>query len=232
MAGDRRMTCRDCARRAAAAALLALAAARRAAATLQGHADRARRRPAARARARSNAPTSATPAARRRRRAGGAGGSASSNSRPPTPRVALDAQPAADAEAARAAAQTAEKAGAAVLLTDLPADWTLAVADAVKLPVLNVGDAADRAAPAGLPRAPVPPAAQRAHARRRAGADAGGAQVEQGAAARRPERADDAAARRHGAGVDQALRPARWWPASRSSCRPTRASATWPTRCC
>jgi ABC transporter substrate binding protein (PQQ-dependent alcohol dehydrogenase system) len=31
-----------------------------------------------------------------------------------------------------------------VLLTDLPADWTLAVADAVKLPVLNLGASADR----------------------------------------------------------------------------------------
>ena len=30
------------------------------------------------------------------------------------------------------------------LLTDLPTDWTLAVADAVKLPVLNLSDAADR----------------------------------------------------------------------------------------
>lgn len=46
--------------------------------------------------------------------------------------------------AARAAAQAAEKGGAAVLLTDLPADWTLAVADAVKLPVLNLGEPADR----------------------------------------------------------------------------------------
>ncbi len=46
-------------------------------------------------------------------------------------------------DAARAAAQQAEKAGAAVLLTDLPADWTRAVADAVKLPVLNLGNAAD-----------------------------------------------------------------------------------------
>ncbi|WGT65354.1 branched-chain amino acid ABC transporter substrate-binding protein [Variovorax paradoxus] len=58
--------------------------------------------------------------------------------------VALATAPAASIEAARAAAVAAEKAGAAVLLTDLPADWTLAVADAVKLPVLNLGDAADR----------------------------------------------------------------------------------------
>ena len=48
------------------------------------------------------------------------------------------------AAAARTAAQAAEKAGAAVLVTDLPADWTLAVADAVKLPVINIGEAADR----------------------------------------------------------------------------------------
>jgi ABC transporter substrate binding protein (PQQ-dependent alcohol dehydrogenase system) len=58
--------------------------------------------------------------------------------------VTLTPQLAGTLEAARAAAQTAEKAGAAVLLTDLPADWTLAVADAVKLPVINLGDASDR----------------------------------------------------------------------------------------
>lgn len=57
--------------------------------------------------------------------------------------VTLDSTGAASLEAARAAAQAAEKAGAAVLLTDLPADWTLAVADAVKLPVINIGEAAD-----------------------------------------------------------------------------------------
>jgi ABC transporter substrate binding protein (PQQ-dependent alcohol dehydrogenase system) len=58
--------------------------------------------------------------------------------------VSLATQPAGTLEAARAAAQAAEKAGAAVLLTDLPADWTLAVADAVKLPVVNLGEASDR----------------------------------------------------------------------------------------
>ena len=58
--------------------------------------------------------------------------------------VALTKQSADSLEAARAAAQAAEKAGAAVLLTDLPADWTLAVVDAVKLPVINIGDASDR----------------------------------------------------------------------------------------
>ena len=61
------------------------------------------------------------------------------------------------------------------------------MADAVKLPVLNVGDAADRLREQDCRAAPVPPAAERAHARRRAGADAGVAQVEQAAAARRPE---------------------------------------------
>jgi ABC transporter substrate binding protein (PQQ-dependent alcohol dehydrogenase system) len=57
--------------------------------------------------------------------------------------VQLDHQPAASLEAARAAAQQAEKAGAALLLTDLPAEWTRAVADAVKLPVINIGETSD-----------------------------------------------------------------------------------------
>ena len=46
--------------------------------------------------------------------------------------------------AAQAAAAKAEKNGAVALVTDLPAAWTLAVADAVKLPVLNVGNAENR----------------------------------------------------------------------------------------
>lgn len=49
----------------------------------------------------------------------------------------------ADAAAAKAAAAAAEKAGAAALVADLPAAWLLAAADAVKLPVLNVGAADD-----------------------------------------------------------------------------------------
>ena len=57
--------------------------------------------------------------------------------------VALATQAAKSLDAARAAAIAAEKAGAAVLLTDLPAAWTLAVADAVKLPVINLSEAAD-----------------------------------------------------------------------------------------
>jgi ABC transporter substrate binding protein (PQQ-dependent alcohol dehydrogenase system) len=58
--------------------------------------------------------------------------------------VALGAATAHSVESARAAAQAAEKAGAALILTDLPAEWTLAVADAVKLPVLNLGAPDDR----------------------------------------------------------------------------------------
>jgi ABC transporter substrate binding protein (PQQ-dependent alcohol dehydrogenase system) len=57
--------------------------------------------------------------------------------------VAFDVKSADSRDAARAAAQLAEKNGAVVILTDLDAASTLAVADAVKLPVLNVGLAAD-----------------------------------------------------------------------------------------
>jgi ABC transporter substrate binding protein (PQQ-dependent alcohol dehydrogenase system) len=57
--------------------------------------------------------------------------------------VLIDSKPISTLEAARAAAIAAEKAGAAVLLTDLNPAWTLAVADAVKLPVLNLSEAAD-----------------------------------------------------------------------------------------
>ena len=57
--------------------------------------------------------------------------------------VALTRQGANTLEAARAAAVAAEKAGATLLLTDLPAAWTLAVADGVKVPVLNLSEAAD-----------------------------------------------------------------------------------------
>jgi ABC transporter substrate binding protein (PQQ-dependent alcohol dehydrogenase system) len=58
--------------------------------------------------------------------------------------LALDTVPVANAAAAKEAAQRAEKGGAAVVLADLPADWTLAAADAIKLPVMNLGDASDR----------------------------------------------------------------------------------------
>lgn len=58
--------------------------------------------------------------------------------------LTLDTVPVANAAAAKDAAQKAEKGGAVVVLTDLPAEWTLAAADAVKLPVMNLGDASDR----------------------------------------------------------------------------------------
>ena len=58
--------------------------------------------------------------------------------------IALSQAPARSVESARAAAIAAEKGGAALILTDLPADWTLAVADAVTLPVLNLGAPDDR----------------------------------------------------------------------------------------
>lgn len=59
-------------------------------------------------------------------------------------KVDLETREVADLAAARAAAQAAEKAGAAVIVAELPADWLLAVADAVKVPVLNIGAADDR----------------------------------------------------------------------------------------
>ena len=46
-------------------------------------------------------------------------------------------------DAARAAAQKAEKAGAAVLVVNLPGTWVAALAGAVKIPVLNVSASAD-----------------------------------------------------------------------------------------
>jgi ABC transporter substrate binding protein (PQQ-dependent alcohol dehydrogenase system) len=58
--------------------------------------------------------------------------------------VQLDTREVADAASARAAALAAEKAGAALLLADLPADALLAAADAVKIPVLNLSAADDR----------------------------------------------------------------------------------------
>lgn len=58
--------------------------------------------------------------------------------------LALETVNVANAAEAKAAAQKAEKGGAVALFTDLPADATLAVADAVKLPVLNLSAASDR----------------------------------------------------------------------------------------
>ena len=58
--------------------------------------------------------------------------------------VQLQVSEVADAPAAKAAAAAAEMGGASALVTDLPAAWTLAATDATRLPVLNVGAAADR----------------------------------------------------------------------------------------
>jgi ABC transporter substrate binding protein (PQQ-dependent alcohol dehydrogenase system) len=58
--------------------------------------------------------------------------------------LALEVVAVGSAAAAKEAAAKAEKAGAAALVAELPADWLLAATDAVKLPVLNIGEAADR----------------------------------------------------------------------------------------
>ena len=58
--------------------------------------------------------------------------------------VRLEMVPVAGPEEARAAAQKADKAGSKVLISNLPADWVTAVADAVRLPVINIGASADR----------------------------------------------------------------------------------------
>ena len=57
--------------------------------------------------------------------------------------VALRPETVAGLDAARAAAQKAEKAGAPLLLLNLPAAWVGSVASSVKLPVLNVGASED-----------------------------------------------------------------------------------------
>ena len=56
----------------------------------------------------------------------------------------LDTVRAASPAAAREAAVKADKAGAMALLADLPADWLLAITEASKLPLLNLGEGADR----------------------------------------------------------------------------------------
>lgn len=58
-------------------------------------------------------------------------------------RLELEVAEVADAAQARAAAARAEKAGHVAVVTDLPPALTLAVADAVKIAVLNAGSAAD-----------------------------------------------------------------------------------------
>ncbi|MCS7100993.1 MAG: ABC transporter substrate-binding protein, partial [Burkholderiaceae bacterium] len=54
--------------------------------------------------------------------------------------IAAEAKDAADA---RAQALRLEKGGAAALVLDVPADWIVAVAAAVRLPLFNVGEGAD-----------------------------------------------------------------------------------------
>ncbi len=55
----------------------------------------------------------------------------------------LRTEPANSLETARQAAQKAQKAGAPLLLLNLPADWVAGVAASVKLPILNLGAGAD-----------------------------------------------------------------------------------------
>lgn len=57
--------------------------------------------------------------------------------------VKVKPEPAATLDAARAAAQKAEQAGAHLLVVNLPSAWVSAIAAAVKLPVLNVGASSD-----------------------------------------------------------------------------------------
>ena len=89
------------------------------------------------------------------------------------------------ADAAKAAAK-AEKAGHAALVTDLSAEATLAVADAGQAAGAQRRQCREPPAREGLPGPPVPPAAQRAHARRLAGPGPGHLALEPGAAADRP----------------------------------------------
>ena len=56
----------------------------------------------------------------------------------------IDTVRVANPTAAREAAAKADKAGALALLADLPADWLLAITEASKLPLLNLGETADR----------------------------------------------------------------------------------------
>lgn len=57
--------------------------------------------------------------------------------------VKLKTEQAVSLEAAKAAAQRAEKAGAALLVVSLPSEWVALLAASVKIPVLNVAAAAD-----------------------------------------------------------------------------------------
>lgn len=58
-------------------------------------------------------------------------------------KIKVDAQGVRDAADARTQMQRLEKAGAAAIVLDLPAEWIAAAAPAVKLPLLNAGEPAD-----------------------------------------------------------------------------------------
>lgn len=58
-------------------------------------------------------------------------------------KLELEVKPVQDAAQARAAAAAAEKAGHAALVADLPPEWLLAAADAVKIPLLNTSASSD-----------------------------------------------------------------------------------------
>jgi ABC transporter substrate binding protein (PQQ-dependent alcohol dehydrogenase system) len=57
--------------------------------------------------------------------------------------ITLKSEQVSSVEAAKAAAQKAEKAGSPLLVINLPGAWTSAVASAVKLPILNIGASED-----------------------------------------------------------------------------------------
>jgi ABC transporter substrate binding protein (PQQ-dependent alcohol dehydrogenase system) len=57
--------------------------------------------------------------------------------------ITLKPEQVSSVEAAKAAAQKAEKAGSPLLVINLPGAWTSAVASAVKLPILNIGASED-----------------------------------------------------------------------------------------
>jgi ABC transporter substrate binding protein (PQQ-dependent alcohol dehydrogenase system) len=57
--------------------------------------------------------------------------------------ITLKSEQVSSVEAAKAAAQKAEKAGSPLLVINLPGAWASAVASAVKLPILNIGASED-----------------------------------------------------------------------------------------
>ena len=178
---------------------------------VQGAAAGARRRSAAGAQHASSAPTSATPAARRADGIEVALKEAQFELDAAGASVALERSAVADAQAARDAGG-ARAEGRRRRDRVRPAG-RLAARRCRRHAAAGAQRRRRRrsAARARLPRAPVAPAAERAHARRCAGADAGGAPLEQVLLLTGPS-ALDAERARGGAGRDQALRRS-------SSCR-------------